>query len=332
VVLGVALAPGSGLSLSDQALLGGQVTKAEGTVPAPMAPGTAPSGLLGLLRSMIPENIFAAASGGSSLALVFFSILLGLGLGSLRSARGAAALDVVEAGYEALLRILGWVMYGLPIGLVCLVADRVSASGAKLFLAMGGFVVALYVGVAVLMLLSALAIWRRRGGTLIASLAAVKAPLLVAAGTSSNFAAMPSALKAVTAGLRRDPEGVKLVVPMGTNLYLQGSVLYFTLAAFFVAQLFEVPLGWEQYAVIVVAGIFAAVAASDAPGLAGIGMIAIVLDPLGLPAAVAIVLLSSVDPLLEPAITLADVYGNCAAAAVVVEPATAAQDPGAGNV
>jgi hypothetical protein len=65
----------------------------------------------------------------------------------------------------------------------------------------------------------------------------------------------------------------------------------------------------------------------DTPGPGGIGAIAIVLDPLGLPVGVAVILLSVVDPLVEPAVTVADVHGNCMAAALVVEAAS----PGAGT-
>ena len=317
VGVGSALEPGTGLGPEQRAAFGAHVLQVEEESIAPE--GRSGAGVAGFLRGMVPENVFRAAATGGSLPLVFFCLILGLALGSARNARSATALNVAEAGYEALLKIVTWVMYGLPVGLFCLVADRAATIGGDLVLAMGRFVLSLYLGAVALVVISGLVIWARVGGRPLRTLQAVKGPLLVGLGTSSNLATIPSALNAVSVGLGRDRVGVNLLVPLGANLYLPGSVLYFALAALFVAQLYGATLGWEQYAVIAVGSVFAAIAASDAPGLAGIGTVALVLDPLGLPANVAIILLSVVDPLIEPALTVADVHGNCMAATLVVE-------------
>jgi proton glutamate symport protein len=323
VAFGSGLEPGSALDRGERSLLGAYVLDAE-AAPGPR-PEAGARGLLAFVRSLIPENVFQAAASGGSLPLVFFCIVMGLGLGSLRDDRGTTALKVLEAGYEALLRIVDWIMYALPVGLTCLVAERMATTGGGLILAMGWFVLALYAGALVLVLVAGLAIWSRVGGTPAAVLASLKSPLMVGLGTSSNFATIPSALAAVSAGLGRDRSGVNLVIPLGVNLFLPGSVLYFALASLFVAQLYGTGLEWQDYVVVAMASIFAAIAASDAPGIAGIGAVAVVLDQLGLPVDVAVILLSAVDPLVEPVITVADVNGNCMAAALVVD----AADPGA---
>jgi Na+/H+-dicarboxylate symporter len=183
---------------------------------------------------------------------------------------------------------------------------------------MGRFVLALYLGVLVLLAVFAALTWVRVRGSPLAVLRAVRGPLLVGLGTSSNFATIPSTLEAAVHGLRRERDGANLLVPLGVSLCLPGSALYFALASLFVAQLYGVSLGVEQYAVVVVGSALAAVAASDAPGMAGISTVAVVLDPLGLPVSVAVILLSVIDPLVEPAITVADVQGNLTATALVV--------------
>jgi Na+/H+-dicarboxylate symporter len=225
-------------------------------------------------------------------------------------------------------------MYGLPLGLLCLVAERVASTGGDLVFAMVRFIGAVYLGAAVLLAVGALAIWARVGGAFLGTLRAVKAPVLVGLGTSSPIAAIPSMLQAVAAGLRRDPVGANLAVPLGVNLYVPGSTCYFALAALFVAQIYGVALGWQEYLVLVVASVFAAVAAPDTPGPSGVGALVVVLDPLGIPASVGVILLSVVDPLVEPAVAVADVHGNCMAAALVVDPVGpgSMEDLGAGGV
>src|SRR5690606_30439235 len=118
-------------------------------------------GRVGCIRGMVPENPFQAAAAGSSLPLVLFCLLVGLALGGLRNERAVTALQVTEAAYEALLKIVAWVMLGLPVGLASLVADRVASTGGELILAMGRFVLALYLGVLVLALLLGALTWLR---------------------------------------------------------------------------------------------------------------------------------------------------------------------------
>lgn len=316
VAVGTAVAPGGGLDPERQTMFGARVLESEEGLDAGRDPRA--GGFVGFVRGMVPENPFQAAAAGHSLPLVVFCLLVGLALGGLRNEGAATALKVTEAAYEALLKIVGWVMYGLPVGLASLVAERVASAGGDQILAMGRFVLALYLGVLVLLAVSVTLTWLRVGGSPLAVLRAVRGPLLVGLGTSSNFATIPSALEAAVRGLRRERVGANLLVPLGVSLCLPGSALYFALASLFVAQLYGVSLGVEQYAVVVVGSALAAVAASDAPGMAGIGMVAVVLDPLGLPVSVAVILLSVVAPLVEPAITVADVQGNLTATALVV--------------
>ena len=316
IAAGTLVGPGGGLSPERQVMFGARVLEAEaGPGSGAVAQG---GGLVGFIRGMVPENPFQAAAAGSSLPLVLFCLLVGLALGGLRNERAVTALQVTEAAYEALLKIVAWVMLGLPVGLASLVADRVASTGGELILAMGRFVLALYLGVLVLVLVLGALTWLRAGGSPLAVLRAVRGPLLVGLGTSSNFATIPSALEAAAGGLRRDRVGVNLLVPLGVSLCLPGSALYFALAALFMAQLYGVPLGAEQYLVVAIGSALAAVAASDARGMAGIGTVALVLDPLGLPVSVAVILLSVVDPLVDPAVTVADVQGNLTATALVV--------------
>jgi proton glutamate symport protein len=74
-----------------------------------------------------------------------------------------------------------------------------------------------------------------------------------------------------------------------------------------------------QLALVVTASVLAAVAASGAPGIAAVGMLALVLEPLELPAAVGVILLSAIDPVVDPLITATNVTATCAAVSVVAD-------------
>ena len=331
-VLGVALAsalgPGRYIDEATRVVLAHEVLRAEQASPQHVSAASHATGLLGFLRGMVPSNIFAAASSGSVLPVIFFCVLAGLALGSLRNDRAAVALRVADAGYEAMLRVIGWLMYGLPFGLAAMVADQVSHAGEDVLVALAALVGTLLLGLLALTAAYAVIIGRRAGGTPWVALAAVREPLLVALGTSSSSAAIPATLRCAHVGLRRERQSGDLIVPLGVTLNPQGSAFHFAVAVLFVAQLYGQTLGPGQLALVVVGSILAGVAASGAPGVAALGMLALVLEPLGLPAAVGVILLSAIDPVLDPLITATNVHATCAAVSLVADPEPASAPAG----
>jgi proton glutamate symport protein len=316
LAIGLIIRPGATLGEGSKRILGETIIQYEQSTLVNSA-GKGGAGMLGFLQTMIPGNIFAAASNGNSLALVFFCIITGIALGLLRNDKSNMALRVVEAGYDAFMKIISWIMYALPLGLFCLVAAKFADMGSAVLSAMGAFIGSFYLGAAILIVCYlVVTAWRSKGG-MWAALKAVKEPLIVAVGTSSRFAAIPAALRAVSTELRRDPISVNLVIPLGMNINLQGSAYYFTLAALFTTQLYGHTLTPVEYLMLPMTGIFAAIAASDAPGIAAIGIISIILEPLGIPSGVTVILLSVIDPIIDPIVSVADVHGNCASALII---------------
>lgn len=319
VLLASALGPGRQVAEPTRVVLAQEVLRVEQVAPAHVTGPAERAGFVGFLRGIVPANVFAAASSGNVLPLVFFFVLVGVALGSLRNDRAAVALRVADAGYEAMLRVIGWLMYGLPLGLACLVADQVSRTGLRVLGALAALVGTVYLGVLVLLAVYVLVIWRRIGGTLAGALAAIRQPVLVALGTSSSAASIPATLRCAHENLRREREAGDLVVPLGVTLNPQGSAFHFAVAVVFVAQLYDQPLDPVQVGLVVTASVLAAVAASGAPGVAAVGMLALVLEPLELPAAVGVILVSAIDPVVDPLITATNVTATCAAVTVVAD-------------
>jgi Na+/H+-dicarboxylate symporter len=136
-------------------------------------------------------------------------------------------------------------------------------------------------------------------------------------GTSNGYAAIPSAIRGLHNGLKLDKDTTNLVIPLGISLNPHGTVMHFAISTMFMVQLYGKGMDINLFFVILFGSILAGLAATGAPGLAALGMISIVLDPLGLPVGVAVILLAAVDPIVDPILTVVNVHSNCASTAVV---------------
>ena len=228
-------------------------------------------------------------------------------------------LDFIDVLYDALLRIITWVMYGLPFGLCCLLAYQIAQIGLDIILSLLKLVIFSYLCALILIGIYGIAMWIKIGGPFLRSFAALKETFVVALGTSSSFATIPSALRCLQEKLHLDVQATRLVVPLGISLNPHGTAMYFAISAVFFAQLYNISLSAPALAIILVGSILAGIAATGAPGAGALAMIALVLEPLGLPVATAVILLTAVDPILDPMITLTTVHANCTAATMVAK-------------
>ena len=316
LTIGIFAKPGKGLGETNQIVLGKKIYEAEMCSDSHMSEF---KGFVSLIHDMVPTNIFAAISKGQNLAILMFSVLLGISLGLIRSPSSNTSLSVIDAFYDAFLNIIGWLIYGLPFGLLCLLADNVSKIGIDVVFAMLRLVLFVYLCAMILLVIYSLTIWKRAGGSYWSSISALRETLLVALGTSSSFASIPSALRGLHDNLKFEKKTSDLVIPLGVNLNPHGTVVHFAISIIFIAQIYAVSLGFKELLIVIIGSILAGLAATSAPGLAGLSMISIVLIPLGLPYAVAVILLAAIDPILDPILTTVNVYGNCAATALIAK-------------
>jgi Na+/H+-dicarboxylate symporter len=200
-----------------------------------------------------------------------------------------------------------------------LLADHVSKIGTDVVIAMLRLVIFVYVCALILLVIYSLIIWMRAGGYYWSSISALRETFLVALGTSSSFASIPSALRGLHDNLKFEKKTSDLVIPLGVTLNPQGTVVHFAISIIFIAQIYAVSLGFKELLLIIIGSILAGLAATSVPGLAGLSMISIALIPLGLPYAVAVILLAAIDPILDPVLTTVNVYGNCAATALIAK-------------
>ncbi|MCG8610667.1 MAG: dicarboxylate/amino acid:cation symporter [Pseudomonadales bacterium] len=319
VFVGVLIQPGGTLDQNAQAVIGQQVFSNESTTDSDSAESES-MGLLGFIKQIIPTNIIHSISQEQTLSVLFFAICLGIAIGRQKG-KNQDTLAFMDSLYDAFISIIEAIMYALPFGLLCLFAAQIASVGTEILTATFKLIAVIYAVALTLLISYSIIIWLRVGGSYFKSILALKDMLVIAMGTASSLAALPSALKGLERGLNRDKNTIDLIVPLGVPLNPPGSVFYFAVATIFLAQLYAVPLGAEQYIIIVLASVLAGMASAGAPGVAAVSMIAIILVPLNLPVSVAVILLIAIDPIVDPILTAVNMHANCATAALVAEEA-----------
>ncbi len=315
ILIGITFAPGSHLTDSEKILLSQIISQ---STPIGNSSNIS-SGWLSFINNIIPTNIFSALSSGNMLAVLFFSILLGIALGCVRSPLTKTTLNVIEGVFSALLKIVSWIMYGLPIGLCFLFAGYTAHLGLSELMILSRLICVFYLAFFSIFILYTIVAWRYLGGSYFESIKALKEPLLIAFGTSSSFSSIPFMLENLQHKCHLNKDVVDFVVPLGINLNRHGTVIRLVIGTIFTAQLFNQPLSFSHLMIILFISIIASVASSGVPGMAGIGVLELVLQPLGLPTAVGITLLAAIVPVTDAFITLVNVYGNCVTSIIVAK-------------
>ena len=171
-----------------------------------------------------------------------------------------------------------------------------------------------------------LIIARRTGQPYFTVLRQLVDSLLIAFATKSSFAAIPSAMSGMQR-LGMTKSVTELVIPLSVSLNPLGNVHYYTLSAIFIAQLYGVSFPASSLIILLVGGVLAAVAGSALPSAAAIGVISILLEPLGLPVGAAVILIMAIDPFIDPITTTLNVHGSCVAASLVASRNTPVNSP-----
>jgi len=281
---------------------------------AELAAAQAPPSTLGaILEHVFPASIIDAMARNDVLQVVVFAFLFG----DACAAIGAKSRPVVEfcaSLSEVMFRYTKYVMYLAPFGVGAAIAVTVGSKGVGVLFGLGKLIGTMYVTAALfvlLVLVPVIVLFRIPAGRFYR---AVRQPFLIAFSTASSEAALPLALENMEEfGVPKHIVG--FVLPTGYSFNLDGSTLYLSIAAIFVAQGAGVHLSLSQQLVIMLTLML------TSKGVAGVPRAAIViltgtLATFHLPME-GIAVLLGVDALLDMARTSINVLGNCLASAVV---------------
>lgn len=271
------------------------------------------------LMAIVPENVFAAFAAGDILAIIFFGVLLGVGL--LLAGDAAKPLArLFAAGSSVMLVVAQIVMEVAPFGVFALVASAMGSTGPSAFVTVFLLVIVVYVGGLAHMIITHGGMVRLLAGRSPGFFfGAAREAQLLAYSTSSSAATLPATLKAAETGLHISPAVASSVIPLGATINMDGTALYVAAVAVFAAQIFGVPLGIGDYAAIALTTVLVSIGTASVPS-ASLFLMAAVLDVIGIsPEQTALVIgfLLPFDRILDMWRTVINVTGDLAVATCV---------------
>ena len=298
--------PGAGLNIDpatlDTGAVSGYAAKAHETT------------LTGFLLSVIPETLVSALTNGNILQVLFVAILFGIAL-ALIGDRGQRVLALLEDISLAVFRLVSILMRAAPIGAFGAMAFTVGAYGVGTLANLAALVVTFYITSLLFVLVVLGVVARLCGFSILRLIAYLKAELLLVLGTSSSEAALPALIeKMQRAGAPKSIVG--LVVPAGYSFNLDGTNIYMTLAALFIAQATNTDLSMGEQLLLL--GV-AMLSSKGAAGVTGAGFITLAATLSIVPAVpvAGMALILGVDRFMSECRSLTNFIGNAVATLVV---------------
>jgi aerobic C4-dicarboxylate transport protein len=278
------------------------------------------STIVGFLLSIIPRTFVSALTEGSTLQVLFVAVLMGVGL-ALAGDRSQKALDILNSASQAIFKIVAILMRAAPIGAFGAFAFIIADLGLEAIQRLLLLVLCVYLTSVLFILVVLGAIGALAGFSIISLLRYLKDEILLVLGTSSSESALPALMdKLERAGCARPVVG--LVIPTGYSFNLDGTNIYMTMAALFIAQAMNIHLPIEQQLGLLA---IAMLSSKGAAGVTGAGFIALaatlesVMGPDGNPMipVAGMVIILGVDRFLSECRALTNFIGNAVATIVV---------------
>ncbi|MGB1110628.1 MAG: dicarboxylate/amino acid:cation symporter, partial [Gammaproteobacteria bacterium] len=313
--LGLAVAligqPGVSLGGASEAFLG-KLLMRENELTSNMSD----QGLWGIITELVPSNIFGAFSEGQILGVIFVSALIGAAVGVSKSESAQRFLETAEGLNESFVRILAWVLYGLPVGLFCMLAGQVAALGIEAIFALGKFVMLFYLAGIILCVFYFLVIRVSTGVSSGRILSAIRDPLFVSFSAASSIAPIPIALEKMRNELKQPEDVCDVVIPLSVAMNRHSYAMLFAFTAIFLAQLFGKTLDLGQIMLVLFTSAMVGTATAGRLAAAGV-MLVYILAPIGVPVSVGITIFVTVGAIIDPIVQMCILFGGCANAAVI---------------
>ena len=269
-----------------------------------------------ILLHMVPTSIIEAMATGDVLQIVVFSMVFAIGLGMVNDKAKKPMLEWCESLTEAMFKVTNIVMLYAPFGVGAAMAATIGQSGLQVLWNLGYLVITLYVALIVFFVLVLVPVMMMFKIPIAGFLKAIKEPALIAFSTTSSEAALPRAMECVEAfGVPR--RIVSFILPLGYSFNLDGSTLYLSLAAVFVAQAANVDLTIGQQVTMLLTLMLTSKGVAGVPR-AALVILAATLASYNLPLE-GITLILGVDAIMDMGRTMTNVICNCLASVVVAK-------------
>lgn len=316
VLIGITLVnvirPGDGISPElRQRLLAGAAERS-----ANLSTAAAPATGMDLLTNIVPDNPVKAAANGDMLAVIFFSLMVGIGLALTQTPAAERFGHAVEGLFEISMRLIHVVLAVAPIGVFALLFNLTADLGYEILAQLARYVFVVLLALALHQLVVySLAVRLLGGMSPVAFFRGIQEAMVTAFSTSSSNATLPTALRVAEEELRLPPAVSRFVLTVGATMNQNGTALFEGVTVLFLAQFYGIDLTLAQQATVVVICILGGIGTAGVPS-GSIPVVAMILGLVGIPVE-GIGLILGVDRFLDMCRTVLNVSGDLAAAVVV---------------
>ncbi len=270
--------------------------------------------ILHLLLNLIPSNPIRALANGEILQVIVFALFLGLGLNAIGE-RAKPLVQVLETTAEVMVRITGMVMKLAPYGIFAIMAWVSGTFGVSIlypllkllsahYLACMVHVGVVFCGILLLARLPVIPFFK-----------GMTEAITLAASTTSSSAALPATLHCLEANLGVPKTIARFVLPLGISVNMNGTAIFQSIAALFVAQAYGIELGIQGLFLIAVSATLASIGCAGIPGGA-IVTLSIVFSSVGLPLE-GIAIIAGIDRIRDIIGTVVNILGDAVVAVFV---------------
>ena len=300
------IAPGTGMHVDPASLDASAVSAYTG--PGKMHTTTE------FLMNIIPNTVVGAFADGEILQVLFFSVLFGFALHKF-GGRGTLIFDVIEKSSHVLFQMVGMIMRVAPVGAFGAMAFTIGKYGIASLLPLAKLMGTFYLTCFLFILVILGAICRSHGFSVLRYIGYIKEELLIVLGTSSSESVLPRMMtKMEQAGVSRSVVG--LVIPTGYSFNLDGTAIYLTMAAVFIAQACDVPMTLSQQLTLLAVLLLTSKGAAGVTG-SGFIVLAATLSAVGHVPVAGLALILGIDRFMSEARAITNMIGNGIACVVV---------------
>ncbi|WMW22260.1 dicarboxylate/amino acid:cation symporter [Methanolobus mangrovi] len=266
------------------------------------------SELPSMITTIVPTNPLGSLATGEMLQVVLFSVIIGVALVSMTPAQSKPLLELLGSLQEVSMTVVRWSMLLAPIAVFGLISKFTLNLGIDALLGMLVYVGTVLLGLLMMLVFYMLVILAVTGKNPINFLRSIRDVLLLAFSTSSSAAVMPLSIKTAEENMGVRPSISQFVIPLGATINMNGTALYQSIAAVFLAQAFGIELGFIELLIIMITVVGASIGTPSTPGV-GIVILALILSSVGIPTA-GIALIIGVDRILDMSRTAVNVTGD----------------------
>jgi proton glutamate symport protein len=278
------------------------------------------------LINIIPDNLFDSASKNSNmLQIVFFAILFGIALLQIKSDKKHIIIGFFEGLNDVVIRIIHYIMMFAPYGVFALISTLIveiagnnPAKAVEILSALLMYSGTVLLGLLLMIFLVYPTIFKLftkvKYNTFFKG---IRDAQLLAFSTSSSSATLPVTMESVENNLNVSEEVSSFVLPLGATINMDGTSLYQSVAAVFIAHAMGIELSVTSQLAIVLTAVLASIGSAGVPG-AGMVMLVIVLEAAGIPAA-GLALIIAPDRPLDMCRTVVNVTGDATVSMVIAQ-------------